>query len=83
MDKTMVLLSVNSPFKEILPWGSEPIYCNEELLGSVTSVAYSHSINKALCLGMITSKCGGDTIAEKEFQVAVSGGITKATLLNN
>ena len=53
VDKAMVFLSVNSPHKDILLWESEPIYCNGELLGSVTSTAYNHWLNKPFCLGML------------------------------
>ena len=80
VDKAMVFLSVNSPNKDILPWGSELIYCDGELLGSITSVAYDHNSRKALCLGMITLKCGGGTFAEREVEVDISGVTTKATL---
>ena len=82
VDRAVVLLSVNSPRKDFLPWGSEPIYCNGELLGSVTSVAYSHNSDKALCLGMITLKSKGDEFAQGEFELSISGLTTIATLQN-
>ena len=81
VDKAMVLLSVDSPRKDILPWGSELIYCDGEILGSITSVAYDHNNHKALCLGMITLKCGAGAFAEREVEVDISGVTTKATLL--
>ena len=82
VDKRMVLLSINSPHKDVLPWGSESIYCDGELLGSITSVAYNHTDDKLLCLGMIALKGKSDVLAQGDFEVNISGVTTKATLQN-
>ena len=85
MDKAMVLLSVNSPRKDILPWGSEPIYCDRELLSSVTSVAYDHNINKPLCLGMISLPRGNNTGLKSQdllglhFEIEIAGRVVSAS----
>ena len=87
MDKAMVLLSVNSPHKDILPWGSEPIFCDGELLGSVTSAAYDHKINKPLCLGMMSLQRGNDTQLKSQellglrFEIEIAGRMVSASTL--
>ena len=87
VDEAMVLLSVNSPHKDFLPWGSEPIYCDGELLGSVTSVAYDHNINKPICLGMISFQRGNNTRLKRQdllglhFEIEIAGRVVSASAL--
>ena len=87
MDKAMVLLSVNSPHKDILPWGSEPIFCDGELLGSVTSAAYDHIINQPLCLGMMNLQRSNETRLKSQellglhFEIEIAGRMVSASAL--
>ena len=88
MDKRMVLLSVNSPHEDILPWGSESIYYDGELLGSVTSVAYNHRLSKPFCLGMVSLIASRKKFNEQEmlkqgqFEVEIAGRLISAEILN-
>ena len=84
----MVLLSVNSPHKHILPWGSEPIYCNGKLLGSITSAAYNHRLNKPICLAKVTLIAKIRTFNQQEmlkqvqFEVDIAGRCVSAEIQN-
>ncbi|XP_076174249.1 pyruvate dehydrogenase phosphatase regulatory subunit, mitochondrial-like [Ptiloglossa arizonensis] len=55
--KRLVLFIVNELDinKNVWPWGGEPIYRNNEFVGTVTSAGYGFATEKHICLGFISS----------------------------
>ncbi|EFA10911.2 pyruvate dehydrogenase phosphatase regulatory subunit, mitochondrial [Tribolium castaneum] len=53
--KQLVFFHLNDidPDKDIWPWGGEPLYRNNEFVGTVTSAGYGFSADKLICLGFI------------------------------
>lgn len=47
---------------DIWPWGGEPIYRNNQLVGSVTSAAYGFTFQKQVCLGFVSHAKGNSTV---------------------
>ncbi|XP_049762224.1 pyruvate dehydrogenase phosphatase regulatory subunit, mitochondrial-like [Schistocerca cancellata] len=41
------------PDKHVWPWGGEPLYRNNEFVGTVTSAGYGFTLDKLICLGYI------------------------------
>nr|XP_034191464.1 pyruvate dehydrogenase phosphatase regulatory subunit, mitochondrial-like [Osmia lignaria] len=56
VSKRLVLFVVNELDinKNIWPWGSEPIYRNNEFVGTVTSAGYGFATKKHICIGFIS-----------------------------
>lgn len=56
MRKRLVFFHFNDidPDVDIWPWGGEPLYRNNEFVGTVTSAGYGFAANKLICLGFIT-----------------------------
>ncbi|ENN74249.1 hypothetical protein D910_03538 [Dendroctonus ponderosae] len=54
--KRLVFFHFNNidPDVDIWPWGGEPLYRNNEFVGTVTSAGYGFSANKLICLGFIS-----------------------------
>ncbi|XP_066258904.1 pyruvate dehydrogenase phosphatase regulatory subunit, mitochondrial-like isoform X1 [Euwallacea similis] len=54
--KRLVFFHFNDidPDVDIWPWGGEPLYRNNEFVGTVTSAGYGFGANKLICLGFIT-----------------------------
>ncbi|XP_076292715.1 pyruvate dehydrogenase phosphatase regulatory subunit, mitochondrial-like [Lasioglossum baleicum] len=54
--KRLVLFVVNGLDinKDVWPWGGEPIYRNNEFVGTVTSTGYGFATEKHICLGFIS-----------------------------
>ncbi|KAL1492487.1 hypothetical protein ABEB36_010737 [Hypothenemus hampei] len=42
------------PDVDIWPWGGEPLFRNNEFVGTVTSAGFGFAANKLICLGFIT-----------------------------
>lgn len=55
VEKQLVFFRFNDidPDVDIWPWGGEPLYRNNEFVGTVTSAGYGFSSNKLICLGFI------------------------------
>ncbi|XP_053988034.1 pyruvate dehydrogenase phosphatase regulatory subunit, mitochondrial-like isoform X1 [Hylaeus volcanicus] len=55
--KRLVLFVVNELDinKDVWPWGGEPVYRNNEFVGTVTSAGYGFATEKHICLGFISS----------------------------
>ncbi|GLV45115.1 uncharacterized protein CBL_14312 [Carabus blaptoides fortunei] len=53
--RQLVLFHLNDidPDKDIWPWGGEPLYRNNEFVGTVTSAGYGFTADKLVCLGFI------------------------------
>ncbi|RZC36002.1 pyruvate dehydrogenase phosphatase regulatory subunit, mitochondrial-like [Asbolus verrucosus] len=53
--KQLVFFHLNDidPDKDIWPWGGEPLYRNNEFVGTVTSAGYGFSADKLICVGFI------------------------------
>lgn len=47
---------------DIWPWGGEPIYRNNQFVGTVTSAAYGFTFQKQVCLGFVSHKDGKSTV---------------------
>ncbi|XP_033366458.1 pyruvate dehydrogenase phosphatase regulatory subunit, mitochondrial-like isoform X1 [Bombus vosnesenskii] len=56
VSKRLVLFIVNELDinKDVWPWGGEPIYRNNEFVGTVTSAGYGFATEKHICLGFIS-----------------------------
>ncbi|KOC68604.1 Pyruvate dehydrogenase phosphatase regulatory subunit, mitochondrial [Habropoda laboriosa] len=57
VSKRLVLFVVNELDinKDVWPWGGEPVYRNNEFVGTVTSAGYGFTSEKHICLGFISS----------------------------
>ncbi|KAJ3639735.1 hypothetical protein Zmor_003076 [Zophobas morio] len=55
VNKHLVFFHLNDidPDKDIWPWGGEPLYRNNEFVGTVTSAGYGFSADKLICVGFI------------------------------
>ncbi|CAH0562194.1 unnamed protein product [Brassicogethes aeneus] len=82
--KQLVLFHLNNidPDVDIWPWGGEPLYRNNEFVGTVTSAGYGFSADKLICLGFISRpKSSGkktitaDYILSKDafYQIDIAG----------
>ncbi|XP_043508700.1 pyruvate dehydrogenase phosphatase regulatory subunit, mitochondrial-like isoform X2 [Frieseomelitta varia] len=56
VSKRLVLFVVNELDinKDVWPWGGEPVYRNNEFVGTVTSAGYGFATEKHICLGFIS-----------------------------
>ncbi|OAD55699.1 Pyruvate dehydrogenase phosphatase regulatory subunit, mitochondrial, partial [Eufriesea mexicana] len=56
VSKRLVLFVVNELDinKDVWPWGGEPVYRNNEFVGTVTSAGYGFAAEKHICLGFIS-----------------------------
>ncbi len=59
--------------------GDEPIWCDDEIVGAVTSGAYAHNSGMSLALGYIDSKFTDNT-TENAFEIQILGERCPATL---
>ena len=82
--------SVTTPKQETLLWGGESIYCGGDLVGSVTSGAFSHSAGQPVGLGFVGKGGGGGgnplTIDEVNswgpVKIEINGARYPATITN-
>ncbi|CAG9816816.1 unnamed protein product [Phaedon cochleariae] len=68
--KQLLLLHLNDidPDVDIWPWGGEPLYRNNEFVGTVTSAGYGFAAEKMICLGYIRRpKSSEDKIVNAEY----------------
>ncbi|XP_017884965.1 pyruvate dehydrogenase phosphatase regulatory subunit, mitochondrial-like [Ceratina calcarata] len=56
VSKRLVMFVVNELDinKDVWPWGGEPIYRNNEFVGTVTSTGYGFATERHICLGFIS-----------------------------
>lgn len=73
---------------DVWTWGSEPIYRNNQFVGTVTSAGYGFTLGKIVCLGFITrpSENGNQVITTDyvldptaEYNIGIAGNMFKAT----
>nr|XP_022914897.1 pyruvate dehydrogenase phosphatase regulatory subunit, mitochondrial-like isoform X1 [Onthophagus taurus] len=68
--KQLIFFQLNNinPDTDVWPWGGEPIYRNDEFVGSVTSAGYGFSTNKLICLGFIRRpKSSNNKVVTNDF----------------
>ncbi|CAG9759384.1 unnamed protein product [Ceutorhynchus assimilis] len=71
--KRLVFFQFNDmdPDADIWPWGGEPLYRNNEFVGTVTSAGYGFAANKLIGLGFITKpKSEKNKIVTKDYILA-------------
>lgn len=56
---TMFVLDNMNPDTDIWPWGYEPIYRNDQFVGTVTSAGFGFTLDKLVCLGYVHRGGGG------------------------
>ncbi|MEM7538195.1 MAG: FAD-dependent oxidoreductase [Chloroflexota bacterium] len=74
LTRRMVSMTLDTPEAEIFPLGNEPIYLNDELVGSTTSGAFGHTLGKPVMLGYLRNPDGGfrRMVKESGFEVEVA-----------
>ncbi|XP_043263332.1 pyruvate dehydrogenase phosphatase regulatory subunit, mitochondrial-like [Colletes gigas] len=67
--KRLVLFVVNELDinKNVWPWGGEPVYRNNEFVGTVTSAGYGFATEKHICLGFISSPRSNHTQPDRNI----------------
>lgn len=77
--RRLVSLVVKDP--NAYAYGQEPIYRNGELVGSVTSTAYGHSVGSPVCLGYVRNEAGvtADFVNTGDYEVEICGVRHKAS----
>jgi len=73
LTKRLVSLVLDDPVA--LALGDEPIWCDGERLGSVTSAAFGHTLGRTLAMGYIRRPAGVDAafVAGASFEIEIAG----------
>ncbi len=77
--KTLASFTVDVPAdRDVLPWGNELIYRNEEFVGYVTSASYGHSIDNPIVMGFVEAPINEKEITTKyvksgQYTVEIDG----------
>ena len=80
LHKRMVQFSLADP--ERLLYHNEPIWCNGELVGSITSGMFGHTVNASLGMGYVTNKNGladKNFVTDAQYEIEVAGDRISAT----
>jgi 4-methylaminobutanoate oxidase (formaldehyde-forming) len=80
LTKRMVQFSLADP--ERLLYHNEPIWRNGELVGSITSGMFGHTLNASLGMGYVTNKTGladKKFVTDAEYEIEVAGDRISAT----
>ena len=72
----IVYLEVNT--EDADPFGNEPVYYNDKIVGVVTSGGYGFRVNKSLAFAYVEAELAQNV---KEFQIKIQGEKRKATVL--
>lgn len=59
-----------------IPWGGEPVFRDDKIVGSVSSASLSFMLNKPVCMGYVKTEEGSITdgyIKNGHFEVDVAG----------
>ena len=64
--------------RDILPWGNELIYRNDEYVGYVTSASYGHTIKSPIVMGFVEAAKNEKDITTKyiksgDYEVEIDG----------
>ena len=80
LHKRMVQFSLADP--ERLLYHNEPIWRNGELVGSITSGMFGHTVNASLGMGYVTNKNGladKNFVTDAQYEIEVAGDRISAT----
>ena len=72
----IVYLEVNT--EDADPFGNEPVYYNDKIVGVVTSGGYGFRVNKSLAFAYVEAELAQNV---KEFQIKIQGEKRRATVL--
>ncbi|CRL07301.1 CLUMA_CG020280, isoform A [Clunio marinus] len=81
----MLLLEDHNIDENLWAWGREPIYRNDEFVGTVTSAGYGFTSDKIVCLGFIRNSSGGNVSdnyimdENAKYHVDIAGRLFTAT----
>jgi sarcosine dehydrogenase len=60
---------------EALPLGDEPIWCDGSIVGSTSSAAYGHTLDRAVAMGYVSRPGGVDAayLSKVRFEIEIAG----------
>jgi 4-methylaminobutanoate oxidase (formaldehyde-forming) len=71
--KRLVTFVLEDP--DALPLGDEPIWCDGRIVGSTSSAAYGHTLDRAVAMGYVRRPEGVDAayLSQTRFEIEVAG----------
>ena len=73
MNKRLVQFALENP--EPMLYHNEPIWCNDKIVGDLTSGMYGHTIGTSLGMGYVSNQDGvtKDFLESNNFEIEVAG----------
>lgn len=74
----MLLLEEHDTELDLWPWWGEPILRGGEVVGATTSSAYSYTLQRHVCLGLVAAPGGPDLVSRGDYRVDIAGQLYPA-----
>ena len=73
VSRRLLLFALDDP--DVVAWGDEPIYRNDELVGTLTSAAHGHTLGRAVAMGYVRCTPGSpaETVQDGRYEIDIAG----------
>ena len=72
--RRLLLFALDDP--DVVAWGDEPIYRNDELVGTLTSAAHGHTLGRAVAMGYVRCTPGespAESVVGGRYEIDMAG----------
>jgi heterotetrameric sarcosine oxidase gamma subunit len=79
-NRRLLLFALDDP--DAVAWGDEPIYRNDELVGTLTSAAHGHTLGRPVAMGYVRCTPGApaETLLDGRHEIDIAGTRVAATV---